>query len=77
MALNKIGSAGKITKIEASLALDPNIVVKEIEKSWKTKEMSIDDLHDAIKSMGIIDYDTEDLRAVMELLQSVGFKISQ
>ncbi len=77
MPLNKIGSAVKITKIESSLALDPNMVVKEIEKSWKTRQMTIDELHDAVKSMGVIDYADEDLRAVIELLTSMGFKITQ
>ena len=77
MTLKKIGSVEKITKIESSLALDPNIVVKEIEKSWKTRKMTIDELHDAVKSMGVIDYADEDLRAVIELLTSVGFEITQ
>ena len=77
MPLNKIGSAVKITKIESSLALDPNIVVKEIEKSWKTRRMTIDELHEAVKSMGVVDYADEDLSAVIELLKSMGFEITQ
>ena len=77
MSLKKYGSAVKITKIESSLALDPNIVVKEIENSWESKQMTIDELHEAIKSMGVIDYGDEDLRSVIELLTSIGFKITQ
>ena len=77
MSLKKYGSAVKITKIESSLALDPNMVVKEIEKSWQTKQMTIDELHEALKSMWIIDYGDDDLRSVIELLTSVGFKITQ
>ena len=50
---------------------------EEIEKSWKTRQMTIDELHDAVKSMGVIDYADEDLRAVIELLTSMGFKITQ
>ena len=76
MALRKIGSPEKIKVVkESAFAFDPNIIVKEIQKKWPNSEISTDQVHEAVKSLGIVDYATEDMNEVLRLLDSVGISV--
>ena len=76
MALKKIGSPEKIKVMkEGDFAFDPNIIVKEIQKKWPNSEISVDQVHEAVKSLGIINYNSEDMNEVLRLLDSVGISV--
>ena len=76
MSLKKIGSPAKIRVVkEGEFAFDPNIIVKEIQKKWPNSEISTDQVHEAVKSLGIINYNSEDMNEVLRLLDSVGISV--
>jgi len=76
MALRKIGSPQKIRIVkEGEFAFDPNIIVKEIQKKWQNSEISVEQVHEAVKSLGIINYNSEDMNEVLRLLDSVGISV--
>lgn len=76
MALNKIGSPEKIKVVTTgALAYDPNLIVKKIKETWKQPTITKDQLHEAVKSLGIINYNPEDLTEVINLLNSSGIAV--
>jgi hypothetical protein len=76
MALKKIGSPEKIRVMkEGEFSFDPNLIVKEIQKKWPNSEISVDQVHEAVKSLGIINYNSEDMNEVLRLLDSVGIAV--
>jgi len=76
MALRKIGSPSKIRVVkEGGFAFDPNIIVKEIQEKWPNSEISTDQVHEAVKSLGIVDYSSDDMNEVLRLLDSVGISV--
>jgi hypothetical protein len=76
MSLKKIGSPVKIVRItESALALDPNLIVTKLKEKYPTKSFSLDQLHEALKSIGVIDYSSDDLQHLIDLLQSSGVTI--
>lgn len=76
MSLNKIGSPEKIRVIkDGALAYDPNLIAKKIKETWKQPTISKDQLHEAIKSLGIINYNPEDLTQIINLLNSSGIAV--
>jgi hypothetical protein len=78
VALKKIGSPQKITVIKrSSFAIDVNYLVALIEKQSPTKAVSLDQLHNAVKSIGILSYTAEDMNSLVSRLQAVGFKITK
>jgi len=83
MSLRKVGSPEKLEIINNSkkisgLSLDPNIFVKEVSESLgKEKSLSLDQLHEKAKAMGIVDYDENTMDHVIRLLQSIGVKITR
>jgi hypothetical protein len=74
MSLQKVGTPESI-KVTGGLNLDPNLVTKEIIKTWKSKEISLDELHEFVKRMGVVDYSSEDMNHVVRMLQSSGFVV--
>jgi hypothetical protein len=78
MALKKIGSPVRIKLIkESSFAMDINVLTALIEKQSPTKAVSLDQLHNMVKSIGILSYTAEDMSSLVSRLQSVGFKIAK
>jgi hypothetical protein len=78
MALNKIGTPVPIKVIkESAFAMDVNVLASLIEKQWPKKEVSLDQLHEAIKHLGILDYSSEDMNQLVGRLQAIGFSISK
>lgn len=76
MSLKKIGSPEKIKIVKDSgFSFDPNIIVKEIQQKWPNLDISTDQVHEAVKSLGIVDYNSEDMNEVLRLLDSVGIAV--
>lgn len=76
--LKKTGTKVKINVVKKSgFSLDPNLIAAEIEKKWPGgKKVSIDQLHEAVKSIGVIDYSDDDMQDLVGLLQSTGFTVT-
>jgi len=78
MALNKIGSPYKLKVVKNSgFSIDPNFLAQTLLKQWPKKELSIDDLHTALKSIGVINYSSDDLSVLIGRLEAVGFKLTK
>lgn len=76
MALKKIGSPEKIKVVKVgAFEYDPNLVATRIKESWKQPTMTKDQLHESIKSMGIVNYNPEDMQEVINLLNSSGIAV--
>ena len=76
MTLKKVGSPEKIQVVKKSaLSFDPNLLVKKIVETWGKKPITIDQIHEAAKAMGIIDYNSEDMNNVVHLLESSGINV--
>ncbi len=79
MALKKIGSPEKIklVNVESALAFDPHLVVKKIQESWTNPTITIDQLHEKLKSMGIVDYQQDDMTEIINLLNASGLTVQK
>jgi hypothetical protein len=78
MTLNKIGSPSKIKVVKYSgFSVDPNFLAQTLLKDWPSKKLSVDDLHLALKSIGVINYSSDDLSVLIGRLEAVGFSISR
>jgi uncharacterized membrane protein YjjP (DUF1212 family) len=76
MALNKRGSPAKIQVVKnAGFTLSENFLAEMILKQIPEKEISVDQLHNALKSIGIINYSSDDMAVLMDRLQAIGFSI--
>ncbi len=79
--LQKKGYPEKIVQVisnkTGTLSFDPNLLVKLIKDKLNQPEISLDQLHEATKSAGVIDYTSEDMNHVIELLQSSGITVLQ
>jgi hypothetical protein len=78
MALNKRGSPNKLQVVKnASFSLDINFLAEMILKQIPEKELSIDQLHSSLKSIGVINYSSDDMNVLIERLKAIGFSILQ
>ena len=78
MALKKQGSPTKIKIVRKSgFSLDPNFLAEMILKQIPSKKLSIDQLHSMLKSIGVNNYQADDLSILMNRLQAIGFSISK
>ena len=78
MALKKQGSPTKIKIVKQSgFSLDPNFLAEMILKQIPSKKLTIDQLHSALKSIGVNNYQADDLSILMDRLQAIGFSISK
>jgi diketogulonate reductase-like aldo/keto reductase len=76
MALNKVGSPEKIKLVKmGALSFDPNLIVQKIKETWKQPSITKDQLHEAVKSIGIVNYNPEDIAQVINLLNSSGVTV--
>lgn len=78
MAMQKHGSVAKIKVVkQGSFTLDENYIAAQIEKQWPDKQITLDQLHDGLKSIGVVNYSSDDMNALVGRLQAIGFKISK
>ena len=77
MALNKRGSPNKLQVVKnAGFTLDPNYLSEMILKQVPEKKLSVDQLHSALKSIGVVNYSSDDMNILLERLKAIGFSIS-
>lgn len=78
MALTKIGSPQKINVTKSSsFVMDPNYLAQMLNTQWKDRNITQDQLHAGLKSIGVDSYSAEDMSILMERLLAIGFKISK
>lgn len=78
MALHKKGSPTRIKVVKnAGFTLSENFLAEMILKQIPSKKLSIDQLHMMLKSIGVINYSSDDLSILMNRLQAIGFSISK
>jgi len=76
MALNKRGSPTKLQVVKnAGFTVDPNFLAEMILKQIPEKKLTVDQLHSALKSIGVVNYGSDDLNTLIERLKAVGFTI--
>jgi len=76
MALNKIGSPNKISVIKQSaFEVDLNLLASMLKEQWPDKTLTVNDLHEALKSIGIVEYKAEDMQELVGRLQAIGFTV--
>ena len=77
--IKKVGTPQKISKIvrETGFSLDPNLIVKKLKDTWKEPKISLNQLHELVKSLGVGDYTSDDMNHVVELLQSSGITVTE
>lgn len=78
MALKKQGSPTKIKVVKnAAFAVDVNALAERFLKDWPNKKITMDQIHNSLKSIGIINYSSDDMSALSSRLQAIGFSISK
>jgi len=78
MALSKRGSPNKIKVVKnAGFQIDPNFLAEMILKQVPSKKLTVDQLHSALKSIGVNNYNPDDLNILIDRLQAADFTISK
>jgi hypothetical protein len=78
MALSKRGSPTKIKVVKnASFAVDVNSLAERFLKDWPNKKITMDQIHNGLKSVGIVNYSSEDMSVLTSRLQAIGFSIQK
>lgn len=76
MGLNKRGSPSKLKVVKnAGFTIDPNFLAEMILKQVPEKKLSVDQLHSALKSIGVVNYSSDDMNVLIDRLKAVGFEI--
>jgi hypothetical protein len=76
--LNKIGTPQKINIVKQSaFQVDLNVLATILRDKWPDKSLSVNELHEALKGLGVIDYQAEDMQTLVGRLQAIGFKITE
>ena len=74
--LNKKGSPVKLSIVKQSaFEVDLNLLASMLKEQWPSKELSLNALHEALKSIGITEYKAEDMQELVGRLQAIGFVI--
>ena len=78
MALKKQGSPTRIKVVKnASFAVDVNSLAERFLKDWPNKKVTMDQVHNGLKSIGIINYSSEDMSVLTSRLQAIGFTVGK
>lgn len=81
MPLKKKGMPQKIKvvnpKKKSALEFDPHLAAKTIKDSWTDNNIEVNQVHESLKSMGVISYDGKDMDHVIELLESTGLNVTR
>lgn len=76
MALSKRGSPNKIQVVKhAGFSIDPNFLAEMILKQIPEKKLTIDQLHSALKSIGVNSYSSDDMNVLITRLEAIGFSV--
>jgi hypothetical protein len=76
MALKKQGSPTRIKVVKnATFAVDVNALAERFLKDWPTKKITMDQIHESLKGIGIVNYSSEDMSVLVSRLQAIGFTI--
>ena len=76
MALHKTGSPAKIKVVKKSaFEIDINMLASLLLDQWQTQTISLNQLHEGLKSLGIINYTAEDMQELTGRLQAIGFTV--
>jgi len=78
MSLNKFGTPQKLDVIKQSaFEIDLNVLASVLQDKWPSKKLSLNDLHEVLKSLGITDYKAEDMTDLVGRLAAIGFSITE
>lgn len=78
MALHKRGSPTHIKVVKnAGFQIDINFLAEMIQKQISSKKLTIDQLHAALKSIGISNYQADDMSVLVDRLSAIGFSITK
>jgi len=78
MSLSKKGSPVKIKIVKQSgFSVNPNYLAEMLLKQWPDKKLSVNSLHEVLKSIGVDNYGSEDLSELMNRLQAIGFQVTK
>lgn len=78
MAINKIGTPNKISVVrQGAFNIDLNVLASVLKDKWPDKSLSLNDLHEALKTLGVTDYKSEDMQDLTSRLMAIGFKITE
>lgn len=78
MALSKKGSPNKLKVVKnGGFQIDPNFLAEMILKQVPSKKLTVDQLHSALKSIGVNNYNPDDLNVLIDRLQASDFTISK
>lgn len=78
MSLKKFGSPVKIKISKKSgFTMDINVLAERFKQDIPDKKLSVDQIHNLLKSIGVSNYQAEDLQELIGRLQAVGFKITK
>lgn len=76
MALNKIGTPTKLSIVrQSAFEVDLNLLASMLQEQWPDKNISVNSLHEALKSIGITEYKAEDMQELVGRLQAIGFVV--
>lgn len=78
MSLSKKGSPSKINVVKkASFSISENFLAEMILKQVPSKKLTVDQLHSALKSIGVNNYNPDDLNVLIDRLHAAGFSVSK
>ena len=78
MALHKKGSPTRIKVVKnAGFQLDVNFLAEMILKQMPNKKLTVDQLHNSLKSIGVNNYQANDLSILISRLQAIGFSVTK
>lgn len=76
MPLHKKGSPTKIKVVKnAAFAVDINALAERFLKDWPSKKITMDQIHESLKGIGIVNYSSEDMSILTSRLQAIGFSV--
>lgn len=72
--INKTGSPARINVVKRSaFEIDINMLASLLLDQWQTQTISLNQLHEGLKSLGITNYTADDMAELVGRLQAVGF----
>lgn len=78
MAITKYGSPEKINVVKQSaFQIDLNVLASVLSDKYPSKSLSINELHEVLKTLGVTDYKSEDMQDLVGRLSAVGFKVME
>ena len=60
---------------QSAFEVDLNLLASMLKEQWPDKTLTVNALHEALKSIGIVEYKAEDMQELIGRLQAIGFTI--